>query len=248
MQLQRLLSLTIVALGVMLPAQAVDFPNAGDRGAPSRTTGGGTRGEWCEGNSLWTNWDARALVPINNVSTFSEKQAMLWLHVGENFDGRTAEIYVKDVTTNESVYEQQMTLEGLEQDSLVTVTLPELTEGNAALIETGKDYLWEFSIICDANNRANDYVMQGLFHRVEKDEALTMTLAEATPSQQIEQYASAGLWQETLQAAVSLRESQPQLWAKLLASVELEDLTPGERFSTRGASSGPSSIPAPPNE
>lgn len=237
-------ALTVTALGALLPAQAVEFPDAGDRGAPSRTTGGGTRGEWCEDNSLWTNWNTRALVPINNVSTFSEKQATLWLHVGKNFEGRVAEIYVKDAENDAFVYEQQLTIENLGEDNLVAVTLPEQAESGASLLETGKEYLWEFSIICDANNRANDYVVQGLFHRVEQDQSLAMSLTNATPTEQLEQYASAGLWQEALRIAVGLKEEQPQLWSSLLASVELGELTSNGR-SVRGASGGIGSTPPP---
>ncbi|MFK8183336.1 MAG: DUF928 domain-containing protein [Phormidesmis sp.] len=217
-------SVLAVALGLMQPAQAVEFPDAGDRGAPSRTAGGGTRGEWCEGNE-WSEWSARALVPSNNVSTFSSEQASLWLHVSESFNNKTAEIYIQDVANNEAIYEQQIELTGLYENSLVKVDLPELTAVGTPLLEPGQEYYWDFSIICDPNNRAQDYVTQGLLHRVEADAELIETLNAASPLQQLEEYASAGLWQETLQTAALLKDEQPHLWIDLLSSVGLGMLT-----------------------
>ncbi|MEM6452976.1 MAG: DUF928 domain-containing protein [Cyanobacteria bacterium P01_D01_bin.105] len=216
-------SVVAVTLGLMQPTQAVEFPDAGDRGAPSRTAGGGTRGEWCEGGE-WSEWSARALVPSNNVSTFSSEQASLWLHVSESFNNKTAEIYVKDTVSHEAVYEQQIELDNLYDDSIVQVDLPELNDAGMPLLKTERDYYWEFSIICDPGNRVQDYVVQGLLQRVEADAGLMATIRESSPVQQLEEYASAGLWQETLQTAALLKENQPHLWIELLSSVGLSRL------------------------
>lgn len=221
-------SLAIIGLGIVPSAQAIEFPDAGDRGAPSRTAGGGTRGEWCDGNG-WTEWSARALVPSNNVSTFSGQQASLWLHLSESFYDKTAEVYIQDLTSNDTVYEQQVDIASLNQearaqDNLIKVDLPEFTGSGAPLLETGKTYYWDFSIICNPNDRAQDYVVRGILHRVEADADLAETIATASPIQQLENYASAGLWQEALQTAALLKEEQPHLWVELLSSVGLSRL------------------------
>lgn len=225
-------SVIAMTLGLIQPTQAVEFPDAGDRGAPSRTAGGGTRGEWCEGGE-WSEWSARALVPSNNVSTFSSEQASLWLHVSESFNNKTAEVYVKDTVSHEAVYEQQIELNNLYDNSLVQVNLPELNDAGTPLLKTERDYYWEFSIICDPDNRAQDYVVQGLLQRVEADAGLMATIREASPTQRVEEYANAGLWQETLQAAALLKEDQPNVWIELLSSVGLGILLEEASFSNQ---------------
>lgn len=216
-----------IVLGEVLPAHAVKFPDAGDRGAPARTTGGGTRGESCASRTFWSTQDTRALVPLNNVSTFSKEQAALWIHVSDYFKGNTAEIYVKEAATNTKVYEESFAIAALEQDGIMKIELPAESESGAALLETGKDYYWEVSIVCDVDNRTQDFVLQGLMHRVEADADLDSAIAAATPVEQVERYASEGLWQETLEGAIALKAAQPQLWADLLSSVQLESLIPG---------------------
>ena len=206
-------------------AKAVEFPDAGDRGAPERTAGGGTRGEWCEGMT-WTPWSITALVPSNNVSTFAGEQASLWLYVAAGFNEKTAELYVQDPETRKTVHEQQIQLTGLENGGLVKVDLPASNAAGDSLLGAGKDYYWEFSVICNESDRAQDYIVQGLLNRVEVNSSLLENLASASLAQQLEQFASAGLWQETLQVSDALKSTDLSQWEALLTSVGLDMLIP----------------------
>lgn len=237
------LALLLLSISLAPPARAVEFPDTGDRGAPHRTTGGGTRGEQCEADSPRSVQSAHALVPSNNVSTFSSEQASLWIQISETFADSAAEIYVKDLDSNEAVYEQQfeiadLVVANLEKDSLLKIELPDVNVLGLPLLKAEHDYHWEFSIICDPNNRSQDYVLQGLFHRVAASETQAETRSTETLRQRLAQYASAGLWQETLQTAVLLREEQPETWNQLLSSVGLGNLTANGRFSRESVSDG----------
>lgn len=220
-QRQFAVSCAALSLCLALPAQAVKFPSAGDRGAPARTTGGGTRGEQCEDIGAQAEWPLRALVPANNVSTFSAKQATLWFQLEESLSGKAAEIYIKDRASNETVYEQRLAISALDSEGLFKVALPETDASGALLLATDREYYWEFSVICDANNRARDYALQGWMQRVGVEDELANAIAPT--QQQAERYAAAGLWQETLEAALALKPAQPLLWAELLLSVGLSE-------------------------
>ena len=244
--LSLLLALTTVVLA--LPGQALEFPQTGDRGAPERTSGGGTRGDRCAAdidNSI------QALIPKNNVSTFAEPQAKLWLYVPAELTTYTAEVFVKHPDTHEIVYEQQTALPKLERDGLIELTLPAASADGAPLLADNQDYFWEFAIICDVNDRTRDRFIQGFLHKVADDTALQARLEEAaskvdpepaSPSElAIEMYAGAALWQEALSLALSLaidtNSAQQHYWGELLDSVGLSALNtpnyPVGRFMQR---------------
>lgn len=106
-----------------LPVEAVDFPATSDRGAPGRTIGGGTRGDWCD-SFEWSEDSLLALVPDNNVSTFAHEDAALWLHVSDMFSSLPAELYVQDAETFEPVYQQEIHIEEIDGSRLVKMQLP----------------------------------------------------------------------------------------------------------------------------
>lgn len=221
--------LSVLSLLVVLPSQALEFPQTGDRGAPSRTSGGGTRGDRCNAD---TDDLIRAIVPQNNVSTFAEPQAKLWLHLPAELTTRTAEVFVKQAETHEIVYEYQTSLLKLEQDGLIELILPASRADGSPLLADEQDYLWEFAIICDANDRTRDRYAQGLLHKVSDDDALKERLGlgmEETPfsmpgSLLVEKYAGAELWQEALQISIQYNRSKPHYWESLVTSVGLVDL------------------------
>ncbi|MEL6469056.1 MAG: DUF928 domain-containing protein [Cyanobacteria bacterium J06623_4] len=208
---------------VALPVGAVEFPSTGDRGAPGRTAGGGTRGGWCE-HGMWTPEAAMALVPGNNVSTFAGDQASLSIYISDMFNHKRAEVYVQHAQTRETVYQQQMTLTGLEAGGIVKMVLPETDEAGRPLLAVEEDYFWEVAIICDVSDRTRDYTVQGFLHRQAVSADFLEAITTATPTEQVERYAEAALWQETLQTAGALRQSEPESWRELLVSVGLENL------------------------
>jgi len=220
---------TIAFSGLMsLPSHALEFPDTGDRGAPSSTAGGGTRGGWCEEDWAWTETSLLALAPKNNVITFSGDQAFLRIHAASIFNQKTAEIFVQNAATKAVVYEAQLTIDTVEPGQFVEVVLPATTTSGAPLLEKGELYTWEFAVICNTGDRARDYYINGLLEPVEVATALSAQLETASLEEQAELYASAGIWQETLMIAEQLRVSDPTLLPELLRSVGLDSLTQPE--------------------
>ncbi len=214
------LLITATLLLSTLPGYSLEFPRTSDRGAPSRTASGGTRGDRCQ---LPANKRISALVPRNNISTFTSTQASLWLRIPTELSQKRAEIFVQNPETFEIVYQQQFLLSDLET-GISKIDLPTTNNEGTALLAIGQDYFWEFAVICDASDRTRDHIAQGFVHKLETTEAFEEKLETLTPSQQAEQYAEAEIWQETLELALQTRAGDPTAWAQLLDSVGLNFL------------------------
>ncbi|MEO0520746.1 MAG: DUF928 domain-containing protein [Cyanobacteria bacterium P01_A01_bin.116] len=206
-----------------MPGYSVEFPDAGDRGAPSRTAGGGTRGGLCEGGD-WMAQSIRALVPNNNVSTFVGDRASLWIYVADGFAQKTAEIYVQDPRTRQVVHQKQLSLAALGDGGILQLELPATDAEGAPLLEKEQNYFWEFAIICNPDDRTQDYIVRGFINQMDVSSQLSDALATAAPEEQLALYAKAEIWQETVSLAIAQKASNPQLWKTLLASVGLESL------------------------
>jgi len=221
--LKAFLLLTTSLLLPVLPAHSLEFPMTGDRGAPARTQSGGRRDDLCQ---LSAEKSVRAIVPHNNVSTFSGQQASLWLHVPTEISQKEAEIFVQNPETFEVVYQKSLFLSDIAETGLIRVDLPPLNDKGKRLLSEDQDYFWEFAVICDASDRSRDHVAQGFIQRVENTIAanrLGTSGADTSAGlrQQAEAYAEAGLWQETLAIAAQLRATEPTVWSQLLSSVGL---------------------------
>jgi len=224
-----MLALPVAALAVQsvvpLTAHAVNFPDTGDRGAPSTTAGGGTRGGWCEGDMAWADDALIPMVPKNNVSTFAGDQASLWIVAAPEFSESKAEIFVRSMQTNETVYVEEATLGDLSAEPVIQVDLPAVNSAGEPLLAADESYFWEFAIICDTGAREMDYFVRGLLQPVDPSAALSAQLETATTAEeQAALYASEGIWQETLAAAIRLSNDNPELLAELLTSVGLDEL------------------------
>lgn len=239
-KLMMTLPLGAMAASLAMPSvgYALEFPDTGDRGAPSSTAGGGTRGGWCEENVTWADTSLQALAPKNNVITFAGDQASLWLHASDIFEQKTAEIFVQNADTQAVIYEAQLQLEGLEPGKLIKVDLPATTATGEPLLEKGKTYTWEFAIICSTGDRTQDYYVNGLLEPVEIETELSAKLETASPEEQAELYASAGIWQETLMLAEQLSPSMPMLLPELLRSVGLSELPQAQAVEAAEATEG----------
>jgi hypothetical protein len=221
------ISLAIALTGLLLsapPGKSLEFPPTGDRGAPSRTGSGGTRGDRCQ---LSAGQHLSALMPLNNVSTFTGEQASFWLHVPVELSEKPAEIFVSHPQTHEVVYQQQLLLPKMDSAGIVKIDLPATNGEGTPLLAPSQDYFWEFAAICDVADRSRDHAVQGFVHRLETGALpndLSDDLSVLSLAQQAEQYAAAEIWQQTLEMALILRATDPTPWSELLASVELERL------------------------
>lgn len=192
---------------------AVEFPAGPSRGATGRTSGGGTRGDSCV---LEKTMGLTALMPLDNVGTTVATEPTLFFYVPQN-TAESAELIVID-QEDETVYSK--TFEDPIPKGIVKVNLPK----NAGL-SPGQEYIWQFSLVCDSSDRAADRFVQGILMPVELTSELQKELQGASPIEQAQLYAKAGIWNETLITLADLRNSNPKEWEELLNSVGLKDIS-----------------------
>ena len=108
---------------------------------------------------------------------------------------------------------------------VISVTLPE----SAAELELSKNYLWYFAPIEPGGIlKPDNYAVTGWVTRVETD--INQQDLAASPVKLATEYASAGIWYDTLEVLVEAQKSDPNNttfsseWHDLLEQIELEDI------------------------
>lgn len=209
------------SLSQLSPQQvSVNFPEANSgRGAPPRTQGAGARGTCGSAfpeNSAWT-----ALTPKENIIKTDGSNPNFYVFIPELVD-RQAEFLVIDRETETIVYEATFPVN--RTAGILQLTLPE-----PAFLEPNGTYEWSFSVICDASDRGGDLTISGWIERSplssEQKTQIEQVRSTQTPLAVAELYAQLGLWSETLDLLMQVRESNPAAWRKFLRSVELEQLS-----------------------
>jgi hypothetical protein len=127
---------------------------------------------------------------------------------------RAAEIVVVDDEGND-VYLSRLTLTN--SSGVLKASLPA-----TVALETGKAYIWQFSLICNPLNRRQDVIVQGTFLRTDLASQDKATLARTAPLAQANLYANRQIWNETVTTVAQLRSSTPREWEGLLRSVGLD--------------------------
>ena len=207
---------TVAAAPLQQPVQepiSLQFPQTSDRGAPARTVGGGSRGSSCvvEGETPLV-----ALMPTrNNVGTTVAAQPSLFWYIPQN-RAQLAEFVLINNEGNE-VFAETITLAG-------TSGILKLTFPATVALEIGKDYLWQFAILCDLEDRESDVFVRGVLQRIELGESLKNQLKFATALEQAKLYANAGIWHDSLTIMAELRSSMPAEWEEFLNSIGLSDI------------------------
>lgn len=131
-------------------------------------------------------------MPTSNVGiTVAANPTFFW-YVPKT-TAETAEFVIVDDNRND-VYRTTFALSGT--PGIVKLKLP----GTVSL-KVGKNYLWQFEIICDPLNRQikDKKYVQGLVRRVEVSPNLKTKLEDAvSPLVKAKLYADAGVWPEAL--------------------------------------------------
>ena len=218
-------ALVLVGVGFSLPSQGLEFPKTGGRGAPTRSVGGGTRGEQClasQRGALLLN----ALTPPDEQITLTASNpnipTSLFFYVPEVMDSKEGELYIGDDEGNE-IHRQTVSLGTT--PGILEVEIPTQDEVGNPLYKVDTDYEWEFSVVCDPLDREQDRIVQGSLRRVLPSETLNAQLkTTSAPLQQAELYANEGIWQEALTLAAQLNPTNAKPWQDLLTSVGLQDL------------------------
>lgn len=205
---------------VQLPSQsnweskiAMEWPEVPNRGGPESTAGGGTRGEIASCSQGET--PLTALMPTrNNIGKTAAAKPTFFVYVPKTTAAK-AEFLVVDSEGND-VYEKTFELHNT--TGIVKLNLPK----TAPDLEIGKEYEWQFAIVCDPEDREADEFIQGEIERAELSQELKTKIDRAEPLDRAKLYAGERIWNDTLAILAELRSSNEKEWKELLKSVGLE--------------------------
>jgi hypothetical protein len=149
----------------------------------------------------------------------------LWFYVPYSPDsGPEAEFTLIDEKEND-VYKTKFPLK--EKPGIIGLKLPETLPP----LQAGKRYKWNFSMICNPNNRSDDVFVNGDIERISLDSTLQAQLKKMSdPKAQSALYAKNSLWSEALTTLAqarrrNLQDSTLQAdWSNLLKSMNLDDI------------------------
>lgn len=213
-----------------------------NRGAPGRRTGGGKRGDSAANQcpSLDENEAVvTALVPAvkqTNTSIVNPPDLVR----GRTVDGRptfwfyvsypsrlNAEFVVQEKEGRETknIYKKLLQLPG--KKSFVSISIP--SDPQIKPLEIGKDYRWNFSIICNPNERSEDVFVYGSVQKVSSP-TVSDRVDPKNPRSLIVFYAKNGIWYEAITLLGNSYFKNPSDrqtatdWADLLGSVGLDNI------------------------
>jgi hypothetical protein len=173
-----------------------------------------------------------ALVPVDGAGeTMAENPTVFWYmpEISADAPAPAVEFVLKDANDQE-IYTAEYTLTTSAQGVVGAPGIMSLTVSNLYPIETGREYHWELTLMCDStdSDRSDDIYVVGMFKRVTPDPELALRVQQASPQERVGLYADKKLWYETVATLVELRRDRPYdsnvtaAWRTLLSSVGLE--------------------------
>lgn len=197
-----------------------------DRGAPSSTGGGATRGLPCEQDQKIPSLPLTALRPDNSlaggVGLTLESQPQFLVYMPQT-SAESAEFTLQDQQRN-NVYQSKFTIKG--QPGIISISLPK----NAIQLENNKNYTWYTSIICDRNNRTKDVTVAGWIKREVPPTNLANQLQNAAARERPRIYAENSIWHEAIANLAELINQNPNdptlmnEWKTLLESAKIQGI------------------------
>jgi Domain of Unknown Function (DUF928) len=203
------------------------------RGIPGRLEGAGTRGPKSvrepkttgDSRCLQSTHSLTVLVPVDKFSTTVSTTPTFFWYLAET-SAKTAEFRLLDEADQE-VFMDTISLKA--QPGIMSYVLPKRA---APYIASGKEYRWEFSLICDADRFSVNPLVEGVVQYIEPSIALTDATSKAKTFRDLAAvYAEQGIWHDALLTLAQQRCDRPNdltlkmSWATLLRSVQLGELT-----------------------
>ncbi|MEG5040655.1 MULTISPECIES: DUF928 domain-containing protein [unclassified Microcoleus] len=165
-----------------------------------------------------------ALVPKNKMGRTVSDYPTFFFYLPKT-EAESAEFILQDQSGKE-IYKQDLTISNL--SGVIGVSIP--ANKNAPPLELGKSYRWNFTVICDSQDRSADQIESGTVRRVELSADIRRQLDQADPRQKTVIYAENGIWQDALSTLAAARRDQPNDttfkadWESLLDSVKLGEI------------------------
>ena len=165
-----------------------------------------------------------ALVPKNKIGRTVSDYPTFFFYLPQT-EAELAELILEDESGNQ-IYRQDFTIKDV--SGVIGVSIP--TNKNVPPLEVGQSYTWNFTVICDAQDRSADQIQIGTVRRVELNADIRRQLDQAQPRQKTVIYAENGIWLDALSTLAAARRDQPNDaalkadWESLLDSVKLGEI------------------------
>ncbi|MEG4441770.1 DUF928 domain-containing protein [Microcoleus sp. AT9_B5] len=162
-----------------------------------------------------------ALAPKNKIGRTVSDYPTFFFYLPQT-EAELAEFTLED-QSGKQIYKQDLTISNL--SGVIGVSMP--ANKNVPPLEAGKSYRWNFTVICDSQDRASDQMETGTVRRVEISADIRSQLEQADPRQKTVIYAENGIWQDALSTLAAIRRANPNDaelaadWESLLDSVTL---------------------------
>ena len=170
------------------------------------------------------NGKLTALVPESQIGRTVSEYPVFFFYFPQT-DAELAEFILQDENGNQ-IYQQDLTIKNL--SGVIGVSIPANT--NVPPLKVGKNYTWQFTVVCDAQDRSSDRIESGVVRRVGLSADILRELENADPRQKTFIYAQNGIWQDALGTLAAARSANPNDtdlaadWASLLDSVKLGEI------------------------
>lgn len=234
----------LLAQGIPYRWEAKQYKPPAGIGAPNRVEGAGTRAP--DSNCPVLGKPLTALVPSSKFGATVAAYPTFFVYMPAQ-SPQTSPLPVEFVlsdTKDNVIYKSIFKTNG--KAGIVALTLP--SQAGLTPLTVGQDYKWSFSIICQADERTRDIVVEGWIRRVALDGTLSNRLKQAPLRQQVGLYAGAELWHDALATLVQLRRNYPNdaaiaaNWKNLLGAAGLNEIAqePLQSVSTTTGNPAPS--------
>ncbi len=189
------------------------------RGIPGRREGAGTRSP---NGCVFSKKPLTALSPTDSFSTSTSDTPTLFWYIPQTSAG-TGELRITD-NSDQDIHSALIRVDG--GAGVFSYSLPKSV---ATAMEPGKDYRWQFALICDSDQPAKNPFVEGIVQRVKTSDVLVSALQKAVHARdRASIYASSGIWQDAIATLAQERCTQPndpallESWNTLLKSVRLD--------------------------
>lgn len=188
-----------------------------NRQAPRTTSGGGSRGTFCEGSKE----TLIPLIPPNKLGLTLGERPTFYVFVPQ-IPVKNAFFSLLD--KNNIVYTTTFALP--QKPGIIGFTLP----ANAPSLKVGKQYQWYVAIACSLDEPEQEMAVNGWVERIQPTRTFSTKLARTNPKEVSQVYANAGIWYEALHTLIKQRLNAPgdrtfiANWRAFLESAGLKNL------------------------
>lgn len=190
-------------------------PDFSGDGRPKRTAGGASRSQCLAENDV----PLTAIVPDTSVALTAAKSPTFWFYLPNSLTSKHSVEFVLKDDRDKYIYKTELAGEKV-SSGIIGLQLPATITLNAK-----HDYHWYFLVHCQARNKF--VYVNGSVRRIETP---NLDISNSLPQEQLNFYASQGLWYDAMTNVAEQMSANPQNptnqdnWATLLQSVELNEL------------------------